>query len=91
LSWVSYSCPVAGAQDAMKAIDESLPDNPLIFPDLAILEKTHQFAALDEATRTKYATSSRPYLHALDFRISGCEVGAGCQGVEGFWWYVLVG
>ena len=31
-AWVNYICPVAGAEEAMAKIDDSLVGNPLIFP-----------------------------------------------------------
>jgi spermidine/putrescine transport system substrate-binding protein len=53
-AWVNYICPVDGAQEAMKKIDPSLADNPLIFPDAAFLSDAHGFQALDEKTRQRY-------------------------------------
>jgi spermidine/putrescine transport system substrate-binding protein len=53
-AWVNYICPVAGAQEAMKKVDPSLADNPLIFPDASFLAKAHGFKALDEKTRQQY-------------------------------------
>jgi spermidine/putrescine transport system substrate-binding protein len=53
-AWVNYICPVDGAQDAMKKIDPSLVDNPLIFPDDAFLSKAYGFMELDEKTRQQY-------------------------------------
>jgi spermidine/putrescine transport system substrate-binding protein len=40
---VQYICPVKGAQEEIRKLDESLADNPLIFPDAATLEKTFIF------------------------------------------------
>jgi spermidine/putrescine transport system substrate-binding protein len=53
-AWVNYICPVDGAQEAMKKIDPSLADNPLIFPDAEFLSNAHGFQALDEKTRQRY-------------------------------------
>jgi spermidine/putrescine transport system substrate-binding protein len=53
-AWVNYICPVDGAQEAMRKIDPSLADNPLIFPDAAFLSDAHGFQALDEKTRQRY-------------------------------------
>jgi spermidine/putrescine transport system substrate-binding protein len=44
-AYVNYICPVEGAQDEIRKLDESLADNPLIFPDAATLEKTFIFDA----------------------------------------------
>jgi spermidine/putrescine transport system substrate-binding protein len=53
-AWVNYICPVAGAQEAMRKIDPSLADNPLIFPDAEFLSAAYGFKALDEKTRQRY-------------------------------------
>lgn len=55
-AWVNYICPVAGAQEAIKAIDASLADNQLIFPSAETLAKTHAFASLSESDRRKFET-----------------------------------
>jgi spermidine/putrescine transport system substrate-binding protein len=55
-AWVNYICPVEGAREAMEAIDPTLVDNPLIFPDETFLSATWAFMDLDEATATKYET-----------------------------------
>ena len=55
-AWVNYICPVDGAQEAMKKVDASLVDNPLIFPDEQMLAKTWSFKDLDEKTRQRYET-----------------------------------
>jgi spermidine/putrescine transport system substrate-binding protein len=51
---VNYICPVDGAREAMRHIDASLVDNPLVFPDDATLAKTHIFKNLDPAQERKY-------------------------------------
>ena len=53
-AWVNYICPVQGAQEAMRKVDPSLADNPLIFPDASFLANAHGFMALDEKTRQQY-------------------------------------
>jgi spermidine/putrescine transport system substrate-binding protein len=53
-AWVNYICPVEGAQEAMKDIDPSLVDNPLIFPDEQFLSNAYGFMELDEKTRQQY-------------------------------------
>jgi spermidine/putrescine transport system substrate-binding protein len=53
-AWVNYICPVKGAQDAMKKIDPSLVDSPLIFPDAAMFAKTFAMTTKDEKTRERY-------------------------------------
>jgi spermidine/putrescine transport system substrate-binding protein len=50
-AWVSYICPVAGAQEAMKAVDAELVEDTFIFPTQAELSKAHAFMPLDENTR----------------------------------------
>ena len=55
-AWVNYICPVDGAQEAMKKVDASLVDNPLIFPDEQMLAKTWSFKDVDEKTRQRYET-----------------------------------
>ncbi len=53
-AWVNYICPVQGAKAAMAGIDDSLMDNPLIFPDPATLAKSYAFKPMDEATQKHY-------------------------------------
>lgn len=53
-AYVNYICPVKGAQEAMADIDESLVDNPLIFPDDATLARSHVFRALTPEEETRY-------------------------------------
>ena len=53
-AWVNYICPVEGAQEAMKKIDKSLVDNPLIFPTPEFLEGTFSMMPLDEAKSSEY-------------------------------------
>ncbi|MDQ3067075.1 MAG: spermidine/putrescine ABC transporter substrate-binding protein [Actinomycetota bacterium] len=44
-AYVNYICPVEGAKEAIRSIDESLADNPLIFPDEATLAQVKIFDA----------------------------------------------
>jgi spermidine/putrescine transport system substrate-binding protein len=44
-AYVNYICPVEGADEEIRAIDESLADNPLIFPDEATLSNVKIFDA----------------------------------------------
>lgn len=55
-AWVNYICPVEGAREAMEAIDPSLVENPLIFPDDTFLANTWGFMALDDRQQTQYDT-----------------------------------
>ena len=55
-AWVNYICPVEGAREAMEAIDPSLVDNQLIFPDEEFLSSTWAFMDVDEARATQYDT-----------------------------------
>ena len=52
-AWVNYICPVEGARDAMVKIDDTLVDNPLIFPSEEDLKDTFDFMVLDEAAGSK--------------------------------------
>jgi len=47
-AYVQYIAPVQGTQEAIAEIDESLVDNPLIFPDEETLSRAHVFKPLDE-------------------------------------------
>jgi spermidine/putrescine transport system substrate-binding protein len=56
-AYVNYICPVDGARDEMIAIDESLANNTLVFPDEATLAKVKIFdaeAADDTALKEKF-------------------------------------
>ncbi|MGL5864269.1 MAG: polyamine ABC transporter substrate-binding protein [Dermatophilaceae bacterium] len=54
-AWVNYICPVEGARDAMQEIDPDLADNPLIFPDSSVLERTYQLPAAAGADELRAA------------------------------------
>ena len=62
--YVNYICPVKGAQEAMGKIDPELAENPLIFPDSALLAKTKVFMALDEAKEKAYETKFQSVIGA---------------------------
>ncbi|SDN75995.1 spermidine/putrescine transport system substrate-binding protein [Cryobacterium flavum] len=46
-AYVNYITPVAGAKEAMMAIDPTLAEDPLIFPDDATLANAYVFRGLD--------------------------------------------
>jgi spermidine/putrescine transport system substrate-binding protein len=52
--WVNYICPVTGARKAMETVDPDVVDDPLIFPDAAMLAKTSSFMPLDTAKAALY-------------------------------------
>ncbi|MCH8612880.1 polyamine ABC transporter substrate-binding protein [Arsenicicoccus dermatophilus] len=55
-AWVSYICPVAGAQKAMEKVDPELVADPLIFPTADFLAtQTSVFRALDPQEEADYA------------------------------------
>ncbi len=47
-AYVQYISPVQGTKDAIRDVDDTLADNPLIFPDEATLARAHVFKPLDE-------------------------------------------
>lgn len=53
-AWVNYITPVTGAQEAMKAIDPELAEDPMIFPDDEILSKVKVFRTLTPDEEEKY-------------------------------------
>jgi len=53
-AWVNYICPVKGAQEEMTKIDPSLAENPLIFPDDAMLADTFDFMTLTSQQEQDY-------------------------------------
>ena len=56
-AYVQYICPVVGAQDAMKKIDPSLVDSPLIFPTEQDLANVKVFRDLTPDEETTYSES----------------------------------
>ncbi|TCB99924.1 spermidine/putrescine ABC transporter substrate-binding protein [Micromonospora zingiberis] len=63
-AYVNYICPVQGAQAEMEKIDPELAENPLIFPDEAILSKARVFMALDEKQEREYETKFQQVIGA---------------------------
>ncbi len=53
-AYVNYICPVEGARDAMVKIDDTLVDNPLIFPSEEDLKDTFDFMVLNDAQAKQY-------------------------------------
>ena len=56
-AYVNYICPVEGAQDAMAQFDESLVENPYIFPTPEELANVHVFRALSPTDETEFTTA----------------------------------
>ena len=54
-AWVNYVCPVAGAGEAMLALDEELATNELIFPTEEMTARLHQFRATTAEEETRWA------------------------------------
>ncbi|MEV2240048.1 spermidine/putrescine ABC transporter substrate-binding protein [Micromonospora sp. NPDC049891] len=63
-AYVNYICPVQGAQAEMEKIDPELAENPLIFPDEAMLAKAKVFMALDEQQEREYETKFQQVIGA---------------------------
>ncbi|RIV34632.1 polyamine ABC transporter substrate-binding protein [Micromonospora radicis] len=63
-AYVNYICPVQGAQAEMEKIDPELAENPLIFPDEAMLSKARVFMALDEQQEREYETKFQQVIGA---------------------------
>jgi spermidine/putrescine transport system substrate-binding protein len=55
-AYVNYISPVAGAQEAMAAIDPTQVDNPAIFPDQATLSRVQVFMPLNDTQQASYST-----------------------------------
>ena len=55
-AWVNYVTPVVGAQEILMQTDPELASNPLIFPDAALLAKTHNFRSLNGQEEQRFAT-----------------------------------
>lgn len=53
-AYVNYICPVEGGREAMEKIDDSLVDNPLIFPSEESLRDSFDFMVLDDRQTTEY-------------------------------------
>lgn len=52
--YVNYVCPVAGAQEAMAALDPELADSPWIFPNEEILNNSYVFMELTPEQDAEY-------------------------------------
>ncbi|MFM8155306.1 MAG: spermidine/putrescine ABC transporter substrate-binding protein [Actinomycetes bacterium] len=53
-AYVQYICPVAGAQEAIAAIDPGLAENPWIFPTSAMLDNSYVFMSLTPEQEIQY-------------------------------------
>ena len=53
-AYVQYICPVAGAQEAIAAIDPALAENPWIFPTAAMLDNSYVFMSLSPEQEIQY-------------------------------------
>lgn len=53
-AYVQYICPVAGAQEAITAIDPALAENPWIFPTAAMLDNAYVFMSLSPEQEIQY-------------------------------------
>ena len=54
-AWVNYVCPVAGAKEAMVALDAEIANNPLIFPPEDWVARLHQFRATTAEEETAWS------------------------------------
>jgi spermidine/putrescine transport system substrate-binding protein len=52
--YVNYIPPVKGAKEALLAQDPEVAENPLIFPDDEVLNRSHVFRGLSEDEETRY-------------------------------------
>jgi spermidine/putrescine transport system substrate-binding protein len=53
-AWVSYLCPVEGAQAAMEKINPALATSEWIFPSAAVLDSTYVFMELTTEQNEAY-------------------------------------
>jgi spermidine/putrescine transport system substrate-binding protein len=58
-AWVQFITPVAGAQEAMLAVDPELAEDPLIFPTPEFLEQVRVFRALRPDEDARYSEAFR--------------------------------
>jgi spermidine/putrescine transport system substrate-binding protein len=58
-AWVQFITPVAGAQEAMLAIDPELAEDPLIFPTEEFLQRATVFRDLRPDEDTRYSEAFR--------------------------------
>ena len=56
-NYITYICPVAGAQEAMAKVNPKQVNNPLIFPTDAMWKNLKVFRELNPADTAKYAKS----------------------------------
>ena len=61
-AWVNYITPVVGAKEAMQAIDPSVADNQLIFPDEKTLSSVKVFRTLTSAEESKFGAAFQAVL-----------------------------
>ena len=61
-AWVNYITPVVGAKEAMQAIDPTVADNQLIFPDEKTLSSTKVFRTLTGAEESKFGAAFQAVL-----------------------------
>jgi spermidine/putrescine transport system substrate-binding protein len=52
-AYVYYVSPVNGAAEAIKTLDDTAADNPLLFPPADIVAKQHNFQSLSDEIETK--------------------------------------
>jgi len=61
-AWVNYITPVVGAKEAMQAIDPTVADNQLIFPDEKTLSSVKVFRTLSSAEESKFGAAFQAVL-----------------------------
>ncbi|MEO8529521.1 MAG: spermidine/putrescine ABC transporter substrate-binding protein [Pseudolysinimonas sp.] len=61
-AYVYYISPVVGTKEAMADVDETLIDNPLIFPDAATLSRAKVFRTLTPAQEQAYGSAFQSVL-----------------------------
>ena len=61
-AWVNYITPVVGAKEAMQAIDPTVADNQLIFPDEKTLSSVKVFRTLTSAEESKFGAAFQAVL-----------------------------
>jgi spermidine/putrescine transport system substrate-binding protein len=63
-AYVNYICPVSGAREELAKTDPDLAENPLIFPDDALLSKAKVFKALTENEEREYESAFQQVIGA---------------------------
>jgi spermidine/putrescine transport system substrate-binding protein len=53
-AWMQFISPVKGVREEVAKIDETVAENPLVFPDEEMLANVHPFANLDEETEAEF-------------------------------------